>query len=108
MIISAIKDKKGENICSIDLRKVNDAACQFFVICDAESTTQVRAIANNVEDQTLMKLKEKPWHIEGMENQEWVLLDFVDVVVHVFHRPLRSFYQLEELWSDGILVEHNA
>lgn len=52
--------------------------------------------------------KEKPWHIEGMENQEWVLLDYVDVVVHVFHRPLRSFYQLEELWSDGILVEHNA
>ena len=108
MIISAIQDKKGENICSIDLRKINDAVCNFFIICDAESTTQVRAIAGNVEEQMLKKQKEKPWHIEGMENQEWVLLDYVDVVVHVFHRPLRSFYQLEELWSDGNLVEHNA
>jgi len=67
----------------------------------------VKAIANAIEDAANKQLKEKPWHVEGIEHQEWILLDFVDVVVHVFLQPLRAFYQLEELWSDGILVEHN-
>ncbi|MFI5136108.1 MAG: ribosome silencing factor, partial [Chitinophagales bacterium] len=107
VILSAIKEKKGDNICTIDLRNINDAVCDFFVVCDASSTTQVRAIAMNVEGQVLKERNEKPWHIEGVENQEWILLDFVDVVVHIFLKPLRGFYQLEELWSDGVLVEHN-
>jgi len=89
------------------LRNISDAVSDFFVICDAQSTTQVRAIAMNVEEQARKQLNERPWHIEGMEHQEWILIDFVDVVVHIFLRPLRQFYQLEELWSDGVLVEHN-
>ena len=101
MIISAIQDKKGENICSIDLRKINDAVCNFFIICDAESTTQVRAIAGNVEEQMLKKQTEKPWHIEGMENQEWVLLDYVDVVIHIFQDELRRYYDMESMWYEA-------
>lgn len=108
VILAAIKEKKGENITTLDLRGVKDAVCDFFVICDAESTTQVKAIAGSIEELTAKKLKEKPWHVEGVQQQEWILLDYVDVVVHVFRRPMRAFYQLEELWSDGILEVHNA
>jgi ribosome-associated protein len=99
--------KKGENIVSIDLRNIPDAAADFFIICDAASTVQVKAIADNVMQHTQEKLHEKPWHSEGLQHAEWVLLDYVDTVVHIFLKPQRRFYQLEELWSDAVIEEHN-
>jgi ribosome-associated protein len=91
---------------SIDLRSLNDAVCDFFIVCDADSTTQVKAIADSVMKKTKEEIGEKPRHTEGLEHQEWVLLDYFNVVVHIFLKPKRKFYQLEELWSDGIIEEH--
>ena len=107
-IIKGIQEKKGENIISIDLRKIQDAVCDYFIVCDAPSTTQVKAIADNVMRMTEEEIGEKPWHHEGTQRAEWVLLDYVDTVVHIFLTPQRKFYQLEELWSDGVSEEHNA
>lgn len=107
-IIKGIQEKKGENIISIDLRKIQDAVCDYFIVCDAPSTTQVKAIADNVMQMTEEEIGEKPWHHEGTQRAEWVLLDYVDTVVHIFLTPQRKFYQLEELWSDGVIEEHNA
>lgn len=107
-IIKGIQEKKGENIISIDLRKIQDAVCDYFIVCDAPSTTQVKAIADNVMRMTEEEIGEKPWHHEGTQRAEWVLLDYVDTVVHIFLTPQRKFYQLEELWSDGVIEEHNA
>ena len=81
--------------------------CDFFVICDANSTTQVKAIAESIEERTFRELKERAWHVEGIDHREWILLDYVDVVVHVFLKEVRNFYGLEELWSDGFIEEHN-
>ena len=107
VIIQAIQDKKGENIVSIDLRNIADAVCNCFIVCDAPSTTQVKAIADHIIKQTEEVLGEKPWHHEGTKIAEWILLDYVDAVVHIFLTPHRKFYQLEELWSDGVIEEHN-
>ena len=101
-IIQSIEEKKGETIISLDLRKIEEAVTDFFIICEASSTTQVKAIAENVIEKT----NEKPWHIEGFEHLEWVLLDYVDVVVHIFIKEKRAFYQLEELWSDAVTTEY--
>jgi ribosome-associated protein len=106
-IIRAILEKKGENVISMDLRKLNEAAADYFIICEADSVTQTRAIADFVEECTLKNLGDKPWHAEGTQNAEWILLDYVDTVVHIFHKPLRRFYQLEELWSDALIEEQN-
>lgn len=107
-IIRSIQDKKGEHIISIDLRKIPDAVCDFFIVCDAPSTTQVKAIADHIMKQTEDVSGEKPWHHEGTQRAEWILLDYVDAVVHIFLSPQRRFYQLEELWSDGVIEEHNV
>jgi len=76
------------------------------VICEGSSTTQVRAIAQGIEEKTQKKLREKPWHVEGTLHQEWILLDYVNIVAHVFLPEVRNFYRLEDLWSDGIIQEH--
>lgn len=107
VIITSIQDKKGENIVSLDLRKIHEAVADYFIICEADNKTQVRAIAEYMEKQTEEVLGEKPWHREGLQNMEWVLIDYVSTVVHIFHKDIRQFYQLEELWSDAILHEHN-
>ena len=107
VIIRSIQEKKGENIVSIDLRNIHDAVTNYFIICDASSTTQVSAIAGNVMKKTKEVLGEGPWHSEGLKHAEWILLDYVDTVVHIFLKPLRHFYQLEELWSDAPIEEHN-
>lgn len=107
-IVDAILAKKGEHIVSIDLRNIPESVTDFFVICECSSTTQVRAVAQGVEEAVAKNLGEHPWHTEGMEHLNWVLLDYVRVVVHVFLSTVRRFYQLEELWSDGLLVEHSA
>ncbi|HAP00906.1 MAG TPA: ribosome silencing factor [Bacteroidetes bacterium] len=107
VIVKSISDKKGENITSIDLTKIPDTATSHFVICDASSGTQVKAIADSVVEQSRITLNERPWHVEGIQQLDWVLIDFVNVVVHVFRRQAREFYQLEDLWNDGIVTRHD-
>ena len=96
-IVSAIEDKKGKNIVSLDLSGFDGAICSHFVVCNADSTTQVCAIAAEIEEKVFEKLGEKVWRIEGQQNGVWVAMDYVDVVVHIFQTELRSFYKLEDL-----------
>jgi ribosome-associated protein len=105
-IINAILDKKGESVVSIDLRKVNEAVADFFIVCQASTNTQVRAIAENVEHEVRDQCGERPYRHEGWQAQQWVLIDFVNVVVHVMQPEPRKFYKLEEMWSDGDLKTH--
>ena len=106
VIVDAILDKKGEEVVSLDMRKLGDAVADFFIICHATSKVQVKAIADHVYEKTAAILDEKPWQSEGFENYEWVLLDYVDVVLHVFLKERREFYQLEELWQDAGRIEY--
>lgn len=105
-IIAAIQEKKGENIISLDLRKINEAVADFFIICEADNGTQIKAIADNIEDRVREKCDENPYHHEGLQNLQWVLIDYVNVVVHVMHPESRKFYSLEEMWSDAPSQEH--
>ena len=106
-IIAAIQEKKGETIISLDLRKINEAVADFFIICEASNPTQIRAIADNVEDRVKEKCNENPYHHEGYAKLQWVLIDYVNVVVHVILPENRRFYKLEEMWSDAAAEEHN-
>ena len=105
-IINAIREKKGENIISLDLRKVNEAVADFFIICEATNQPQVRAISEFVEQEMKAKCDEYPYRHEGMKNLQWVLIDYVNVVVHVMLSDTRKFYKLEEMWSDAVASEH--
>ena len=106
-IIAAIQEKKGENIISLDLRKINEAVADFFIICEAGNQPQIRAIAENIEQQVRLKCEENPYHHEGYQTLQWVLVDYVNVVVHVMLGEQRKFYRLEEMWSDAASEEHN-
>lgn len=106
VIIQAILDKKGEDVVSLDLRQITDAVADFFIICHGTSKVQVKAIADYVIEKSKEYLGEKPWKQEGFENREWILLDYVDVVVHIFYKENRDFYQLEDLWDDAIRKEY--
>lgn len=105
-IIAAIQEKKGENIISLDLRKINEAVADFFIVCEASSQPQVRSIAENIEDRVREKCEENPYHHEGYQNLNWVLIDYVNVVVHVMLPENRKFYRLEEMWSDAAAQKH--
>jgi len=105
-IINAIQEKKGENIISLDLRKVNEAVADFFIICEASNQPQVRAISEFVEEEMKKHCDEYPYRHEGLKNLQWVLIDYVNVVVHVMLSETRKFYKLEEMWSDGAVEEH--
>ncbi len=105
-IIAAIQEKKGQHIVSLDLRKINEAVADFFIICEAGSHPQVRAIADHIQDQLALYCDEKPYHHEGYHSLHWVLIDYVNVVVHVMHPESRKFYRLEEMWSDASVLEH--
>lgn len=105
-IIAAIQEKKGGNIISLDLRKINEAVADFFIICEASNHPQIRAIAENVEHQVRLMCDENPYHHEGYQSLQWVLVDYVNVVVHVMHEEQRKFYKLEENWSDAVSEEH--
>jgi len=105
-IVSLIQDKKGNDIVSLDLRNIPEAITDYFVICHAESTTQVRAITDYLEEEVRKQTLLKPYHVEGRSNGEWCLVDFGDVIVHIFQREKREFYQLEELWSDAVLKQY--
>lgn len=100
-IVKGIQEVKGKDIVHLDLRDVPNTVSDHFIICHGDSSTQVQSILGSVEKFALEKAGEKPWHTEGLNNAEWVLLDFVDVVVHIFHRDKRSYYALEDLWADG-------
>ncbi|MFA6058525.1 MAG: ribosome silencing factor [Taibaiella sp.] len=105
-ILKAIQDKKGENIVSLDLRKIDEAVADFFILCEAQSHIQVNAIASNIEEEVRLECEEKPYHVES--GQLWTLVDYVNVVVHVFQRDERKFYDLEGLWMDAEKMEHPA
>ena len=107
-IIKAIQDKKGENIVSLDLRKIPEAVADFFVICEASNQPQIRAIADEVEMHVRAVCGEFPYRHEGKQNLQWVLIDYVNIVVHIMATESRKFYKLEEMWSDAPLEEHNG
>jgi ribosome-associated protein len=99
--VEGIVKKKGHDIVVLDLEKIEIAVCRYFVICHGESDTQVKAIAESVEETVKEELEERVWHREGYRNAQWILLDYGDVVVHVFEKPFREFYDLEGLWADA-------
>ena len=104
-IIKGLKDVKGKNIICIDLRKIDGAVADYFIICHGDSTTQVEGLSKAVNESCFNLIGEKPWHQEGISNAEWILIDYVNIVVHVFHRDKREFYNLEELWADAPIEE---
>lgn len=100
-IVAGMQEVKAKEITIIDLREVSNAVCDFFVICSGDSSTQVDGISDSIVKHTRELLGEKPWHVEGKNNAEWVLVDYVNVVAHVFYKEARSFYELEDVWADG-------
>jgi ribosome-associated protein len=100
-IIKGIEEVKGNDIDILDLRAIDTAVCDYFVICNGTSNTQVNAIVNSVQKLVSKELKDKPWHIEGTDNAEWVLMDYVSIVVHVFQKEIREYYNIEGLWGDA-------
>lgn len=105
VIVEGIKDNKGKDIVVIDLRSVENAVTDFFVICTGDSSTQIDGIAQSTIRLTRKEVQERPWHQEGKGTSEWVLLDYVSVVVHIFSQEQRDFYELEDLWADGVKEE---
>ena len=101
IILEAIREKKGHEIVSIDLTKVENSICDCFIICHGESVTQVGAITDSIERKMKEEARIRAHHVEGLRNSQWVLLDFFDILVHVFQKEYRAFYRLEELWADG-------
>jgi ribosome-associated protein len=108
VIIHGIQEKKGKDIVSLDLRNISSSVSDFFVVCHADSSTQVKAIADSVEDEMYKAFNEEPWHKEGFQNSEWILLDFVSVVVHIFRTEKRDYYGVEDLWGDAELKRHES
>lgn len=102
-IIEGIKDNKGEEITLMDLTDLENSVCDYFVIASGNSNTQVKSIADAVEKRVRENLKDKPWHVEGADRGEWVLMDYVNAVVHIFQRESREFYDLESLWGDATI-----
>ena len=105
-IIDAIQDIKGKNVVKLDLRKLDDAPADFFIICEGESSTQVKAISENIFKKLKEKMNLKPNHTEGMDGAKWILVDFFDTVVHVFYPETRAFYEIEELWGDAEVTQY--
>jgi len=104
-IIKGIEEVKGKDISILDLRDIENTVCDYFIICNGTSNTQVNAIVNSVQKFVSKSLKDKPWHIEGQDTAEWVLMDYVNVVVHVFQKHIREFYDIEGLWGDAKITE---
>ena len=104
-IIKGIEEVKGNDIDILDLREIENTVCDYFIICNGTSNTQVNAIVGSVQKTVSKTLKDKPWHVEGQDNSEWVLMDYVNVVVHVFQKQIREFYDIEGLWGDAKFTE---
>ena len=105
LILKGIDGVKGENIQLLDLREIDNTVCDYFVICSGNSNTQVNAISGSVQKVVSKELKDKPWHVEGQNNSEWILMDYVNVVVHVFQKHVREIYDIESLWGDAIITQ---
>jgi ribosome-associated protein len=103
--IKGLQELKGENIVCVDLREVQNAVCDYFILCTGTSNTHVTALANSAEKEVKKTLNERPWHSEGFGNSEWIILDYVDIVVHVFQEEARNFYNLDGLWADAKIVK---
>jgi ribosome-associated protein len=108
VVAQGMLEKKAVDVIILDLRKVKSAVTDFFVICSGNSDTQVDAITDSVEEEVYKRLGQDPWHKEGKENREWILLDYVDVVVHVFKKDRRQFFALEDLWGDAEVIKVDA
>ena len=106
IIIDSIQDIKGENIRKLDMRNLHDAPCDYFVICDGSSNTQVKAIADNIIKRVKDETNVLPTHREGLQNALWICLDYFNIVIHVFYKETRDFYQIEGLWSDASITEY--
>ena len=104
-IIEGIEEVKGQNTTIIDLRMLENAVAQYYIIADGTSSTQVNAIADSIKKTVSKSLQQKPWHTEGQDNAEWILMDYVDVVVHIMQKPVREYYAIEELWADGKIMQ---
>ncbi len=104
-VVEGIQEKKGVNIVILDMTKIENTICEYFIICDGDSNVHVDAIAESVNDYVRKKLNDRPAHLEGRDNAEWILIDYVDVIVHVFQRSIREFYNLEGLWADAKRTE---
>lgn len=100
-IINGIENVKGENISILDLREIENTVCEYYIICDGNSNTQVNAISNSIQKIVGKNNQEKPWHVEGESTAEWILIDYVNIVVHVFQKNIRDFYDIEGLWGDA-------
>ena len=101
LILHGIEEVKGVDINLLDLREIENTVCDYFIICNGTSNTHVNAIVSSVQKTVSKAIKDKPWHVEGSENAEWVLMDYVNVVVHVFQKHIRDFYDIESLWGDA-------
>ena len=104
-ILSGIEEVKGREITILDLRELENTVCDYFIVCEGTSNTQVNAIVNSIQKQVSKTIKDKPWHIEGVDNAEWVLMDYVNIVVHVFQKHIREYYDIESLWGDAKTIE---
>lgn len=108
LIIDSIQDIKGKNIIQLDLRELGDGPTDFFIICEGDSNTQIKAISDRVYRRMKDEMDLLPSHLEGQQNARWICIDYFTTVVHVFHPEARSFYELEELWSDAVLTEFHS
>lgn len=101
LVVHGMQEKKGSDIVRLDLRNINSSVSDYFVICHAETSSQMRALADSVEAEVFKGAKQHPWRVEGYANGEWILIDYVDVVVHVFKTDKRQYYGIEDLWGDA-------
>ena len=106
LVVKGMQEKKASEIVVLDMREVKNAVADFFVVCSGNSDKLLGAIAESVEEEVFKVLKENPWHFEGKSNKEWVLLDYITVVAHVFKKERRQFYSLEKLWGDAEITSY--
>lgn len=108
VVVLGMQEKKGNEIVKLDMREINATISDYFVICHADSNVQVNAIAQSVEHEVYKAFGQEPWHKEGQGNGEWILIDFVDVVVHIFKTDIRSRYRMEDLWGDAKVESYQS
>lgn len=101
LILQGIEEVKGQDINLLDLREIENTVCDYFIICNGTSNTHVNAIVGSIQKTVSKSIKDKPWHVEGEDNAEWILMDYVNVVVHVFQKQVREYYDIEGLWGDA-------
>jgi ribosome-associated protein len=108
VIVKGMQEKKASDIIVMDLRKIKNAVADFFIICSGNSDKQIDAISDSIDSEVYKTFQENPWHTEGKNNKEWMLLDYINVVAHVFRKDRREFYALERLWGDADITEINT